>query len=103
MLNWFLFTEAANDDTSIVFCSCGIPPRHFYLMPEYLNNVHHLSQLKIMIGCSGFDGEVGCVEAVASNDISEIMCLGVYLMWNDDYVCGGRIRLTFFVSVWSEI
>ena len=43
--NWFCRTEAANDDTSIVLYSCGIPPRNYSVVPECLSNVHHLYQL----------------------------------------------------------
>ena len=31
--NWFPRTEAANDDTRIVFCACGIPYRNFSVIP----------------------------------------------------------------------
>ena len=43
VLNWFLCTDAANDNTSIVLCSCGIPPKHFSVMPECVRKFHHLS------------------------------------------------------------
>ena len=43
--NWFCCTEAANDDTRIFFCDCGIPSRNFSVIPECLRNVPHLSQL----------------------------------------------------------
>ena len=43
--NWFRCTEAANDDTRIVPCSCGIPPKNLSVIPECLRNVPHLSQL----------------------------------------------------------
>ena len=43
--NWFLRTEAANDDTRIFLCTCGIPPSNSSVMPECLRNVHHLYQL----------------------------------------------------------
>ena len=42
--NWFLCTEAANDDTRIVLCSCEIPPRNLYAIPECLRNMLHLYQ-----------------------------------------------------------
>ena len=31
--NWFLSTDAANDDAMIVLCSCGILPKNFSVMP----------------------------------------------------------------------
>ena len=37
------------------------------------------------------------------DDIQEITFLGSCLMWNDTAVCCGRILLTFFVSVWSDL
>ena len=43
--NWFCCIEAANDDTRIVLCSCGIPPRNVYVIPECFRNVHHIYQL----------------------------------------------------------
>ena len=51
-----------------------------------------------MLGFSGFGNAIGSVEADTSDDIQEMMFLGVYLMWDDAAVCGGRIRLIFFVS-----
>ena len=59
--------------------------------------------VSILIGRSGFGDAVGCVEAAANNDIREITFLGVYMMWNDAAICGGRIQLKHFVSVWSDI
>ena len=38
-------TEAANDDTRIVFCACGIPSRVLSVILECLRNITHLSQL----------------------------------------------------------
>ena len=52
-----------------------------------------------LIGRSGFDDAVGCIEATASDGIQEIMSLGGCLVWNDVAVCGGRVQLIFFVSV----
>ena len=43
--NWFLFTDAANDDTRIVFSLFGIPSMNFSVMPVCVRNVHHCSQL----------------------------------------------------------
>ena len=43
--NWFLCTEAANDDTRVFLCYCGIPPSNSSAMSECLRNVYHLSQL----------------------------------------------------------
>ena len=43
--NWFRRTEAENDDTRILLCSCEIPPRNSSTIPECLMNVHHLYQL----------------------------------------------------------
>ena len=56
-----------------------------------------------LIGCSGIGDAVGSVKAVASDDIQEITFMGGYLMWNNSAVCGGRIWLDFFVSVWSDL
>ena len=42
--NWFRCTEAANDDTRIVFCACGITSRNLSVIPECLSNVPHLYQ-----------------------------------------------------------
>ena len=42
---WFRCTGAANDDTRIVFCACGIPSRNLSVIPECWRNVPHLSQL----------------------------------------------------------
>ena len=56
-----------------------------------------------MIGCSGFGDAIGSVEADASDDIHEITFLGGCLMWKDAAVCGGRIWLKHFVSVWYEL
>ena len=56
-----------------------------------------------MLGRSGFGDAVESVKAVASNDIQEIMFLGGCLIWNDADVCGGRIWLNKFVSIWSDL
>ena len=56
-----------------------------------------------LISRSGVGDAVGSVEAAASNNIQEIMLLGGCLMWNDAAVCGGRIWLKYFVSVWSDL
>ena len=56
-----------------------------------------------MLGLSGFGDAVGYVEAEASDNINKIMFLCSCLMWNDAAVCGGRIWLNFFVSVWSDM
>ena len=56
-----------------------------------------------MLSRSGFDDAVGIVEAAANDDIQEIKFLSCCLMWNDAAVCGGRIRLKFLVSVWSDL
>ena len=52
-----------------------------------------------LIGCSIFGDALGCVKAAVSNDIQEITSLGGCLMWNNAAVCGGRVRLDFFVRV----
>ena len=44
VLNWFILTEEVNDDTRIVLCYCGVPPRNSSEMPEFLKNVHHINQ-----------------------------------------------------------
>ena len=56
-----------------------------------------------MLGFSGFGNAIGSVEAAARDDIQKITFLGGCLMWNDAAVCGGRIRLKMFVSVWSDL
>ena len=38
-------TEAANDDTRIVFCACGIPSMNLSIITECWRNVPHLYQL----------------------------------------------------------
>ena len=49
-----------------------------------------------------FGNAVGCVEATASNDIQDITFLGGALMWKYANVCGDRIRLKTFASVWYD-
>ena len=44
MPNWFCCTEAANYETRIVLCSCGIPSRNLSVIPECLRNENHLYQ-----------------------------------------------------------
>ena len=56
-----------------------------------------------LISCGGFGDAVGIVKDAASNDIQEITFLGICLMCNDAAVCGGRIWLKMFVSVWSVL
>ena len=51
----------------------------------------------------GFGDVVGCVEPSASDYVQGITFLGGCLMWNNAAVYGGRIRLNFFVSVWSDM
>ena len=43
--NLFICTDATNYDTVIVLCSCGIPQKKFSMIPDYVRNLHHLSQL----------------------------------------------------------
>ena len=43
--NWLRRTEAANDDTRIVFFACEVPPSNLSVIPECLRNVPHLSHL----------------------------------------------------------
>ena len=43
--NWFLCTDAANDETRIFLCCFVIPPNNSSDMPECVSNVHHLYQL----------------------------------------------------------
>ena len=38
-------TGAAKDDTMIVLCSCGTPPKNLSVMPECAINAHNISQL----------------------------------------------------------
>ena len=56
-----------------------------------------------LLGSCGFGNAAGCIKASASNDIQEVTVMGGCLMWNYATVCGGRIWLIFFVSVWSDI
>ena len=56
-----------------------------------------------LLGRSGFGNAVGCVKAATSDDTEKIKFLDGCLMWNDAAVCGGRIWLNFFVSVWSNM
>ena len=55
-----------------------------------------------LLGRSGFDDAVGSVESAAGGDIQDITFLGGCLVWSYAAVYGGRIRLNFFVSVWSD-
>ena len=43
--NWFCRTKAANDDTRIVFCACGITYRNLSVISDCRRNVPHLYQL----------------------------------------------------------
>ena len=43
--NWFLYTDAANDDTRVFMYPCGIPYSSLFLMPVCVSNVHRCSQL----------------------------------------------------------
>ena len=43
--NWFICTDAANDDTSVVLAMFWIPSRNFSSIPACVRNVHHISQL----------------------------------------------------------
>ena len=43
--NWFLCTNAANENTIFVLCYCGNPFKNFSVMPECVINVHHIYQL----------------------------------------------------------
>ena len=43
--NWFLCTDAVNDDTKIVFFPFEILSRNLFVMPVCVRNEHHLSQL----------------------------------------------------------
>ena len=65
--NWFLCTDAANDDTMIVLCSCGIPPNTFSVIPEFVRILPSIP-VTILFGSSGFDDAVGCAEAASSDD-----------------------------------
>ena len=42
--NYFLRTDTTNDDTMIVFSTCGIPFSNFFLMHVCERNVHHIYQ-----------------------------------------------------------
>ena len=46
-----------------------------------------------IIGCSGFGYSLGCVDDGASDNIQEIIYMGVVLMWNDAAVYGRRMGL----------
>ena len=100
--DWFLCTEAANDDMRIVLCSCGTPPRNLSAMPYFLECALYIPVSRLL-GRSGFGDAVGCVDDDNSNDIQDITFLGGFSMWNDAAVCGGRIWLKVFVSVWSDM
>ena len=41
--NLFLCANDVNDETSVVFYSCGIPSSHFFSTPVCLSNVQHIS------------------------------------------------------------
>ena len=43
--NWFIRTDAENDDTSIFLCTCGILSSNLFLVPVCVVNVHHIYQL----------------------------------------------------------
>ena len=101
--NWFCRTEAANDDISIVLCSCGIPPRNSSAIPEFLRNVHHIYQLPDCLVAVALEMPLEALRLPLANDIQEITFLGGFLMCNDDAVCGIRIRLKISVSVWSDL
>ena len=44
-----------------------------------------------LLGSSGSGYSFGSVEDDASENLQEIIYLGIILMWNDAAVCGGRI------------
>ena len=56
-----------------------------------------------LLSCIGFGDAVGCVGDAAINDIQEITSLGGYLRQKNVAVCGGRVRLNFFVRVWLDM
>ena len=56
-----------------------------------------------LVGLSGSGDSVGSVEAAPSNYIQEITFLGSSFMWKNSAVCGGRIWLKCFGSVWSDL
>ena len=56
-----------------------------------------------MLDRSGFGYAVGCVKSDASSDIQEIASLGGCLMWKNAVLCGGRVRLKYFLRVWSDM
>ena len=43
--NWFLRTDTANYDTSVVLDLCWSPSRNLYLTPTCVRNVYHIFQL----------------------------------------------------------
>ena len=43
--NWFLCTDAENNDTVVVFSPCVIPSRNLFVTLVCVINMHHLSQL----------------------------------------------------------
>ena len=42
--NWFLYTDAVNEDIRIVLSPYGIPSINLFLMPACVRNLHHHSQ-----------------------------------------------------------
>ena len=56
-----------------------------------------------LLSSSGFGNAVGSVEDAAINDIQEITFLRGCLMCKGAAVCGSRIWLEFFVSVWYDL
>ena len=101
--NWFLCTDAVNYDKRNVLCSCRIPPNNVSLMPECVGKGAPPIPFYRLLGRSGFSNAVGCVKAAASDDIQEIVSMGGCFMWNNEVVCGGRVRLIFFVRVWLDM
>ena len=95
--NCFLRTDADNDDTGIVLCSCGTPPKNFSVMPECVRNVHYLSQLP------DFLVAVDLAILLVALRLPLVKYLGGYLMWNNASVYGERVRLDIFVRVWLDM
>ena len=57
----------------------------------------------ILLGCSGYGHAVGCVDDTTRNYNQEITFLGGCLIYNDDDVYGGRVRVKILVRVLSDM
>ena len=97
--NWFLCTDATNDDAIVVLATCWSLSNNIYSTPACVRNVQNLSQFP---GHSSFEYLFGHVDDAASENIREVISMGSGLMWNDSDVCGGNMDLNIFVMDLSE-